>query len=454
MSECDICGDNYTSKLRRQLTCDECHNENCIQCFRNFLLKSEDFSPKCMHCDKVYSYVEIAEITKDKTFCKKVLDNFVKNSLVKEKNKFQIYQEEIKKERKIEQLLEDIDMAKVEYEIKVQELNRHINILKNNKDISLLNYTFIKKCSVQDCQGMLDKDWTCGVCSQETCSECHQHKTENHVCNEDELKTIQAVKKESKECPNCGVGISKIDGCDQMWCIQCQTAFSWKTGNILVNQNIHNPEYFRYRRDRGLDIPRAPGDNPAIIMDDLFDPFNRINNFQVGGIINLNMNNTIIALINEDPTLVSPNTILTFFSRAFNWSVNNLMTQNNMYDKSKIIGIQLLKKEIGTENWEASMKKNTKKYYYDTKLFEILNDFKEKSKISFREILNIMEHGNNSNNEDIEKIINKLRDFYNDLSNLNRDIEFYSKLFGYKKFSFEITTKTEWGRIEKYIFKQ
>ena len=49
--------------------------------------------------------------------------------------------------------------------------------------------------------------------------------------------------------------ISKIDGCDQMWCIKCHTQFSWRNGNVITGYN-HNPEFFRWMRESGQTIPR------------------------------------------------------------------------------------------------------------------------------------------------------------------------------------------------------
>lgn len=47
--------------------------------------------------------------------------------------------------------------------------------------------------------------------------------------------------------------------CDQMYCIKCHTAFSWRTGAI-ERGNVHNPEYYRWMRENGQDIPRNPLD--------------------------------------------------------------------------------------------------------------------------------------------------------------------------------------------------
>lgn len=51
--------------------------------------------------------------------------------------------------------------------------------------------------------------------------------------------------------------------CDQMYCLECHTAFSWNTGQI-VNGVIHNPHYYEYLRKIGNGTaPRNAGDVPC-----------------------------------------------------------------------------------------------------------------------------------------------------------------------------------------------
>jgi uncharacterized small protein (DUF1192 family) len=134
---------------------------------------------------------------------------------------------------------------------------------------------FVHKCPSADCAGFLNTSWECGLCNTKACKDCREPVTDadTHVCNPDTVETVKAIAKEAKPCPKCGTLISKISGCDQMWCTQCQTAFSWNTGNIETTI-IHNPHYFQWMRESGKTIPRrdAPGDgcNIEFRLDQVF----------------------------------------------------------------------------------------------------------------------------------------------------------------------------------------
>lgn len=126
---------------------------------------------------------------------------------------------------------------------------------------------FIMKCPGDGCRGFLSSAWKCGTCDKFFCSECHAQKKgmrdDSHVCNEEAKATASMIRKETKACPKCGIRISKIDGCDQMWCTGCQTTFSWNTGQILLNTVVHNPHYYEYLRRTNGAIPREAGDVPC-----------------------------------------------------------------------------------------------------------------------------------------------------------------------------------------------
>jgi hypothetical protein len=41
-----------------------------------------------------------------------------------------------------------------------------------------------------------------------------------------------------------------VKNCDQMWCVECKTAFSWSKGTVEVGI-VHNPHYFQWMRQNG-----------------------------------------------------------------------------------------------------------------------------------------------------------------------------------------------------------
>ena len=124
---------------------------------------------------------------------------------------------------------------------------------------------FIRACPIESCRGFLSQQWKCGLCNVSTCSKCNvpkiksnqtdtnDTKEEEHVCNPDDVATAELLAKDTRPCPQCGTGIFKIDGCDQMWCTECRTAFNWRTGQLETG-HFHNPHYFEYQRRMGTNV--------------------------------------------------------------------------------------------------------------------------------------------------------------------------------------------------------
>ncbi len=136
-------------------------------------------------------------------------------------------------------------------------------------------WTFVMKCTQEGCEGFVGTNWKCGLCEVEFCKECGDRKQSEHLCTAETRATFQALRKEAKPCPKCAAMISKIDGCDQMWCTQCQTAFSWRTGQIEIS-HIHNPHYFQWMRQNGTAAPplRPVGDCLNLGPEELLEQVN------------------------------------------------------------------------------------------------------------------------------------------------------------------------------------
>jgi hypothetical protein len=119
---------------------------------------------------------------------------------------------------------------------------------------------FTMPCSYNECKGMLSTEYKCCICDKYTCKDCHEPLQDEHKCNPDTVATAKAILKETRPCPSCNTRIYKIEGCDQMWCTNCKTPFSWNTGEIVPSgQRLHNPHAIEYMRRNGGTV-RAPGD--------------------------------------------------------------------------------------------------------------------------------------------------------------------------------------------------
>jgi hypothetical protein len=126
---------------------------------------------------------------------------------------------------------------------------------------------FTKKCVIEDCRGYLSTSYKCGLCEVFVCPKCHvpkeKREDESHKCDPDLVETIKLLKNDTKDCPACSCPIFKTEGCDQMYCTQCHTAFSWRRGTIETGR-IHNPHFYEYQRAQNDGVaPRVPGDVPC-----------------------------------------------------------------------------------------------------------------------------------------------------------------------------------------------
>ena len=128
--------------------------------------------------------------------------------------------------------------------------------------------TFVMPCPADGCRGFLSQAYKCGICDIYACAECREVKGLDrdaaHTCKPENVESVKLMKKDTRPCPKCGTGIFKIEGCDQMFCTNCNTPFSWNTGNVVTTGAIHNPHYYEYLRTmNGGVMPRAPGDIPC-----------------------------------------------------------------------------------------------------------------------------------------------------------------------------------------------
>jgi hypothetical protein len=131
---------------------------------------------------------------------------------------------------------------------KLQESLGHVNyrlVVLHNKLSHPDALLAPSPCGVFGCRGVQDNFGKCTICFTSTCEFCHESNTEVHVCDPGVLQSVSMINATCKPCPMCKVLISKVDGCDQMWCTKCKYAYNWKTGKLTKETStFHNPHYF------------------------------------------------------------------------------------------------------------------------------------------------------------------------------------------------------------------
>ena len=261
---CLICAEDFTDSKRAPITCEYCSFTACTACCQHYILDQE--SSLCMNgdCKKEWTRKFVVN-TFPKTWVNKTWkDMNAKVGVDKEKALFPATMGAVEELKAKEALKAEIAELR---EQQVAFIRRKMNLevqLRNGGDV-IANKTVSngRKCPDENCRGFLSTQWKCGLCEKWACHECHVIKGDtrdaDHTCDPDTLATAQLLSKDTKPCPKCSTPIHKIEGCDQMWCTQCHTGFSWKRGTI--ENRVHNPHYYEWQRQNGSGrAPRNVGD--------------------------------------------------------------------------------------------------------------------------------------------------------------------------------------------------
>lgn len=268
---CNICcNDAPPSKI---VSCKFCQESVCNTCVKTYLLDSHQ-DPHCMFCKKewqrdyLYSFLSKSFVNVELKKQREVI------LLDREKALLPATQPAAERYIKVqnqEKLIRNFLNEKSKLLEQIKQLDQTISIarinlfrISNGSDLqqSSTSNAFHRKCPNNDCRGFLNSNLSCGICKSNVCKDCNGilKPDEAHTCDPSEKANFQLIKSETKPCPSCATNIYKISGCDQMFCTNCQTAFSWRRGTIET-RNIHNPHYFEWMRQGGDAIlNRAHGD--------------------------------------------------------------------------------------------------------------------------------------------------------------------------------------------------
>lgn len=359
--DCEICTEKYNKSNRLPVKCSYCQYSACRKCCETWLLN--ETNARCLNarCGKEWTRQFVAS-TFTKTF---MCTDYKKH---RESTLFDL-------ERALlpatQPLVENIlQREKIETEIRrieveeLSEINRRISALRaehnrigRTSNNTTERSTFVKACPDGDCRGFLSSQWKCGLCEKWACSDCHEIKglTRDceHVCDPNNVATAALIANDTKSCPSCGMGINKLEGCDQMFCTQCNTGFSWRTGRIETN--IHNPHYFDWLRRTGGDVQRDP------------------NEIRCGRDIN---NTFVRSLMSCLRVKAVPADITTRVSRICEAIIHHRYVEMERYPVNRVLNnqdlrIQYLRNKISEDDFKIQIQRLDKKHQKNREIYHI-----------------------------------------------------------------------------------
>jgi hypothetical protein len=296
--ECSVCYERFTKQpTKRRAQCPYCPMRACIGCVQTYLTSSTD-DPCCFECRRAWT--------------REVIDSVCLTTWIN--GPFKLHRQQILLDRERSRLpaaqihLENVKMGEARVPMRealaeeIHQAEMQLTRLRTafyRESVIITQYlrgedpladggtgaaagggggaaaentqdrrVFVMPCPADGCRGFLSSAYKCGLCDIYACPECREVKGHErdaaHTCNPDTVATVRALKKDCRPCPECGTNIFKIEGCDQMFCTNCNTPFSWASGRKITNGVIHNPHYFEYLRAmNGGAMPRNPGDIPC-----------------------------------------------------------------------------------------------------------------------------------------------------------------------------------------------
>jgi len=383
-SECEICAEKFTKLVRKKITCKFCDFACCKNCIQT-QITTEFTDPACMNpaCRKIFSREYMNEIF-SKNFLEKDFRRHREETLfIREQSLFPDAMPHIERDimaENLEKESEELEESIMELRLTIANLRNEARIRRHQSyqlrerglviegEAEKVRRKFVKKCPNEGCEGFLSTRWKCAICNTNVCPDCHCVKAEEttedeniHVCNPSDIESAKLISKECKGCPKCGIDIFKIEGCDQMWCTQCFTAFSWNTGQI-VSGVVHNPHYFQFMANNG-NLQRQPGDFPCGGVPGVHD----IITFFTG--INLSYSCPVSVLKYRKKML----TISRFLTHCELIEIPNLTL--NLTDINLNLRKQFIRKQIDENNFKQQLSRRERENNRKNELRQVFETF-------------------------------------------------------------------------------
>lgn len=241
MQKCSICNEAFNLRARTKVKCASCEHIVCRTCLSNWLREGPPQNPSCMECKRPYKPMELA-VYLPQSWMKNEYRQAVGRWLTHtskawevEANAFATTEKKIKKLK--DTLLDEYNKIRKIKE-NIRNITDEVEYLKKtmNDKISAI------KCPMENCDGWVITGEICPTCDTKHCERCGEGAPDGHVCNPDIISNLDMVKRVSKPCPRCSIPIQRTEGCNQMWCTNCNGAFNWHTLVPISNlSNFFNP---------------------------------------------------------------------------------------------------------------------------------------------------------------------------------------------------------------------
>lgn len=291
MANCNVCVENFNKNTRKKVECPNCNYVCCSACTEKYFVSS-GYEPQCMSCNRLWdmeflhkthnnaSQKRIRELHKQKLYNAEM-------SLLPDTQEYaKLYRELPLLKKRNTEMYKDItamndryqhndpdnitralwnkELASVKYDKvccseRMHDIEQVLSGVRDTLSVGSMKSVspiitkkeYVKKCVNESCKGFVDKSThVCGICDTKICKDCLNELLEDHECLEDDIATAKLIMKDSKPCPECGIPIHKINGCNHMFCTQCNTPFDWRTLEIHKNGNS-NPHYYQWMNESG-----------------------------------------------------------------------------------------------------------------------------------------------------------------------------------------------------------
>ena len=274
---CPICCEDFNKSTRKEVTCLKCNEMFCMACVKKYITEEvcACLSCKCEWDEDFLSSVLTRKfMTSDyRALMRKKLFDIETALLPQTMPLAELTLRKKTLEENAAALNAKIKQLYSQRQLIFDEINYCEEVLGSGGKYQSYKPETVSGCPKEDCRGFISrKKWECGLCNTRVCEKCFEILPEvrnggeasanntPHVCKQENIDTAKVILKECKPCPKCSAQIFKIDGCDQMFCVQCSTAFSWVTGKVETGR-IHNPHYYEWvRHNNNGVVPREPGD--------------------------------------------------------------------------------------------------------------------------------------------------------------------------------------------------